>query len=165
MDWNDLPGRDLEAAELRALVERLAAGPELWRGLTVAGAGTRHFECVYRDQHLDVWMIAWDRQSDTGWHDHDTSSGAVRVVRGRLQESTPRMGGDPVVAEVGAGSTIIFGPDHIHRLTGVEPGTVSVHAYSPALWRMGQYTISDSGVLRRQSVSYAEELRPLAASA
>jgi hypothetical protein len=38
---------------------------------------------------------------------------------------------------------------------------VSVHAYSPPLWRMGQYAVSRSGVLRRQSVSYADELRPI----
>ena len=36
-----------------------------------------------------------------------------------------------------------------------------MHAYSPPLWRMGQYAVSDSGVLRRVSVSYADELRPL----
>jgi hypothetical protein len=36
-----------------------------------------------------------------------------------------------------------------------------VHAYSPPLWRMGQYAVSPYGVLRRTSVSYADELRPL----
>jgi hypothetical protein len=35
-----------------------------------------------------------------------------------------------------------------------------VHAYSPPLWRMGQYSVKE-GVLRRMSVSYADELRPL----
>ena len=54
-----------------------------------------------------------------------------------------------------------FGPDHIHRLTGRDAGSVSIHAYSPPLWRMGQYTVGANGVLRRQSVSYADELRPL----
>jgi hypothetical protein len=38
---------------------------------------------------------------------------------------------------------------------------VSIHAYSPPLWRLGQYSISPAGVMRRRSVSYAEELRPL----
>ena len=60
-----------------------------------------------------------------------------------------------------AGHAFAFGPDHIHRLNGAERGSVSVHAYSPPLWRMGQYAVSDSGVLRRVSVSYADELRPL----
>ena len=62
---------------------------------------------------------------------------------------------------VTAGSVYSFGPDHIHRLTGLEAGSVSVHAYSPPLWRMGQYSVSKEGVLRRTSVSYADELRPL----
>ena len=63
--------------------------------------------------------------------------------------------------EVGAGAVYSFGPDHIHRLTGRDPGSVSVHAYSPPLWRMGQYALGAGGVLRRRSVSYADELRPL----
>ena len=40
-----------------------------------------------------------------------------------------------------------------------------VHAYSPPLWRMGAYEVRADGELRRHSVSYAEELRPLAEAA
>jgi hypothetical protein len=40
---------------------------------------------------------------------------------------------------------------------------VTVHAYSPPLWRMGAYEVADSGELRRWSLSYAEELRPIGA--
>jgi hypothetical protein len=43
---------------------------------------------------------------------------------------------------------------------GGEPA-VTIHAYSPPLWRMGAYEVLASGVLRRWSLSYAEELRPL----
>ena len=35
-----------------------------------------------------------------------------------------------------------------------------MHAYSPPLWRMGQYRGDDDGTLKRGSVSYAAELRP-----
>jgi hypothetical protein len=38
---------------------------------------------------------------------------------------------------------------------------VSIHAYSPPLWRMGTYATGADGTLRRRSVSYAEELRPV----
>lgn len=62
---------------------------------------------------------------------------------------------------MGAGKVFSFGPDHIHRLDGAVHGSVSVHAYSPPLWRMGQYAVNDAGVLRRVSLSYADELRPL----
>ena len=47
---------------------------------------------------------------------------------------------------------------------GAEPA-VTLHAYSPPLWRMGAYEIAPTGELRRHSVSYAEELRPLAGRA
>ena len=57
------------------------------------------------------------------------------------------------------GIVFSLGPDHIHRLTGAVHGSVSVHAYSPPLWRMGQYSVGADGRLRRQSVSYADELR------
>jgi len=40
---------------------------------------------------------------------------------------------------------------------------VTLHVYSPPLWRMGAYVVEEGGALRRQSLSYAEELRPLAA--
>ncbi len=47
------------------------------------------------------------------------------------------------------------------RLNGAVHGSVSVHAYSPPLWRMGQYAVNDAGVLRRAPRSYADELRPI----
>jgi hypothetical protein len=66
---------------------------------------------------------------------------------------------------VPAGRSFSFGPDHIHRLTDEADQAVSLHAYSPPLWRLGQYTIDDDGVLRRISACYADELRPLDAPA
>ena len=54
-----------------------------------------------------------------------------------------------------------FGPDHIHRLNGAVHASISVHTYSPPLWRMGQYAVDEAGVLRRVSLSYADELRPI----
>ena len=123
------------------------------------------FVSLYRDDYVDVWLLCWTPQNDTGWHDHDISSGAVRVVQGALMESNPRIGGDPAVRVVPAGETFSFGPDHIHRLTGEEQHSVSIHAYSPPLWRLGQYAITHDGVMRRQSISYADELRPVGAAA
>jgi hypothetical protein len=55
-----------------------------------------------------------------------------------------------------------FGAADIHRVrhAGAEPA-ISLHAYSPPLWRMGAYEIAETGELRRHSLSYAEELKPL----
>lgn len=111
--------------------------------------------------YASLQLICWTKENDTGWHDHDVSSGAVAVVSGALLEHNLGVGADHVRTVVPEGKVLSFGPDHIHGLTGECDGSVSVHAYSPPLWRMGQYAVSDAGVLRRRSVSYADELRPL----
>jgi hypothetical protein len=159
--FDELPGRDLGQQELLELAASIAARPEFWRPHVLFDTTRRHYVSIYRDSHVDVWVLCWTPQSDTGWHDHDISSGSVAVVRGRLREHNLALGAPSVATEVRSGRVFSFGPDHIHRLTGVDAGSVSVHAYSPPLWRMGQYAVGPAGVLRRTSVSYADELRPL----
>jgi hypothetical protein len=109
---------------------------------------------------VDVWLLCWTPVNDTGWHDHDVSSGAVAVVAGELVENNLTLLSGGVDTVVDAGKAFCFGPEHIHRVNGAKPGSVSVHAYSPPLTRMGQYDVTDTGVLRRISVSYTDELRP-----
>ncbi|HYB30810.1 MAG TPA: cysteine dioxygenase family protein [Solirubrobacteraceae bacterium] len=163
MKWPSLPARNLDRGELQTLVDALANDPARWREFVTFSSPTRHFVSLHRDEYVDVWLLCWNRGDDTGWHDHDISSGAVRVVRGAVKESSPRMGGEPAVRVVPAGGSFSFGPEHIHRLAGGDEHAVSIHAYSPPLWRLGQYSIDADGVMRRESVSYADELRPLEA--
>jgi len=55
---------------------------------------------------------------------------------------------------------------HVHRMRqDSAEAAVSIHAYSPPLWRMGTYAVGPDGSLRRASISYAEELRPEPAAA
>ena len=161
MTLRDLPGRDLSPGELQELVVSLASDQGLWGEHVAFDADSRVYASLHRDAHVDVWLLCWTPENDTGWHDHDISSGAVAVVAGDLVENNLTLGGAPVETRVPAGQAFSFGPDHIHRLNGAVQGSVSIHAYSPPLWRMGQYAVNDAGVLRRVSVSYADELRPL----
>lgn len=156
-----LPSRALERPELLELVREIADTPALWRPHEPAGGHERHYACLHRDAQVDVWAIFWMPENDTGWHDHDISSGAIQVIRGTLVEHALRIGGDDLVRTYSAGHSFSFGPSHIHRVTCGEPASASIHAYSPPLWRLGQYAVSPDGVLHRQSVSYADELRPL----
>jgi len=158
---SSLPVRDLDQSELLELAASVAGQQELLAPHIAFSDDKRHYVSLHRDTHVDVWLLCWTPQNDTGWHDHDISSGAVAVTRGALTEHNLAIGAASVRTDMQAGSAFSFGPDHIHRLTGRDPGSVSVHAYSPPLWRMGQYTLGSSGVLRRRSVSYADELRPL----
>jgi hypothetical protein len=156
-----LPDRDLDAQELRALAADIAAHPEVWAHLVRFDDEDRAYASLHRDAHVDVWLLCWTARNDTGWHDHDVSSGAVAVVSGELAENNLTLAAGDVETRIPAGRAFCFGPDHIHRLAGAQDASVSVHAYSPPLTRMGQYAVTDAGVLRRVSVSYAEELRPL----
>lgn len=160
-----LPARDLDRGELLRLVRWVGDRPELWRPHVAFDDDERHFVCLHRDAHLDLWVLCWTPVNDTGWHDHDTSSGAVAVVDGSLLEQRLAVGSDDLRRRVDAGNAFDFSPEHIHRMSGLAAGSVSIHAYSPPLWRLGQYSVDASGALRRTSVSYAEELRPVDESA
>ena len=156
---DNLPGRDLGPHELRDLVASIAKDTDAWAHHVGFDDDRRVYALLHRDDHVDVWLLCWTPENDTGWHDHDVSSGAVAVVAGALVENNLTLTGG-VDARVGAGKAFCFGPEHIHRLNGAKPGSVSVHAYSPPLRRMGQYDVTETGVLRRRSVAYTDELRP-----
>lgn len=156
-----LPGRDLTQVELEELVASIAARPEEWADRVAFDAEERVYVSLHRDSHVDVWLLCWTPENDTGWHDHDVSAGAVAVVAGELIEANLTLLHGARETRVPAGKVYSFSPDHIHRLSGAVHGSVSVHAYSPPLWRMGQYAVNDAGVLRRISLSYADELRPV----
>ena len=157
-----MPNRDLDQAELEQLVQDLAAQPERWRHLVQHRPDERTYAELHRDEHVAIWLICWMDDHDTGYHDHDLSAGAVAVTAGAVREERLVLGGAPAARTANAGEAFTFGPADIHRVShvGGEPA-VTIHAYSPPLWRMGQYSISSSGVLRRHAVSYADELRPL----
>ncbi len=154
--------RDLDRAALRRLVGDLAARPDLWRSLVRIDAASRRFEQLWRDTHVDVWVISWMHGHDTGFHDHDVSQGAVAVVDGALVEERMVLGGAPLERRHPAGAVFDFDASHVHRMRQDSRGpAVSIHAYSPPLWRMGTYAVAPDGTLRRASISYAEELRPV----
>jgi predicted metal-dependent enzyme (double-stranded beta helix superfamily) len=154
-------GRPLEPEELVGVVEAVAGRRELWEAHLDPASTERTYAALHRDASVDVWAILWRPASDTGWHDHDVSGGAVHVVEGELQEHALRIGAPERRTAHSRGSSFSFGPSHIHRLTCAVPHAVSIHAYSPPLWRLGQYTVGADGALQRLSVSYADELRPL----
>lgn len=166
-DWlaRRLPaGRDLSLPELRALAEAIGAERPLWQALVRHDLPERHYSQLYHDVHVDVWLLCWTAEQDTGFHDHDRSAGAVFVCEGELAEDRFELS-DSVIKRVSvprrAGRSFAFDASHVHRVRHAgradRPAT-SLHVYSPALWRMGYYDTNPAGLLRRVSVTYAEEL-------
>ena len=153
-------GRDLVGAELAHLAGWLGERPELWRPHVRHQSDRRIFHRLVEHPHVTVWLICWMPGHDTGFHDHDGSAGAVTVMHGQVREERLRWAQEPVSAVFGAGELLEFGPADIHRIRhhGDEPA-VTLHAYSPALRRMGAYVADAHGRLLRRALDEDEELR------
>ena len=163
VSWVPRPrGRDLSGPELQAFVSELADRPELWIHLVKHDSSQRLYEELLSDDHVTAWLICWMDDQDTGFHDHDVSSGAVAVVSGAVREQRLTIDGPPRDRGFAAGQTFHFSPADIHRVrhAGTDPA-VTLHVYSPPLARMGAYVVDEQGVLARHPVSSSEELRPL----
>ena len=155
-------GRDLERDELVELATAIGKTPELWSSKVRHDPGERIYIQLYRDTHLDVWMICWLDDQKTGYHDHDLSSGAVYVCEGTLVEDRFHLGGEGfshASRERLAGEVFEFDAAYIHgvRHAGGPPAT-SIHCYSPPLWRMGYYEADAQGSLSRISMTYLDEI-------
>jgi hypothetical protein len=86
------------------------------------------------------------------------------VAQSAVVEDRLLLGRAPASRTFVRGEAFSVAASDIHRVRHGGGGpAVSIHAYSPPLWRMDAYEIRPGGELSRHSVSYAEELRPLAA--
>jgi predicted metal-dependent enzyme (double-stranded beta helix superfamily) len=155
-------GRDLTEPELITVATQIAARSELWTECVSHDPEHRTYEQLLRDGHLDIWLLCWSRDHDTGFHDHDLSAGAVAVAAGTVREERLALGrsvDQPIARMAEAGSSFSFGAADIHRVLHAGAGpAVTVHAYSPPLVRMGSYTVEPTGQLHRHAVSYEQEL-------
>jgi len=144
------------------MARELRSKRKLWEPLVHHTPDQRHYELLHHDESTMAWVISWMDDHDTGFHDHDLSAGAVAVARGQIREERLRVGAPPLSCVYSSGDVLDFEASEIHRISH-EPGdpAVTIHVYSPPLRRMGAYVVEPSGTLRRESLSYAEELRPL----
>ena len=154
----------MNSAELIDFAQGLATRPHLWSHLVEHDRAARCYSELLRNDDVAAWLICWMDEHDTGFSDHDVSAGAVAVVAGSVREDRLVLGAPPETRVVGPGGAFSFEASDIHRVrhAGATPA-VTLHAYSPPLWRMGTDEVQPEGRLLRHSVSYAEELRPLSA--
>jgi hypothetical protein len=150
----------LSPAELERFVAELVDAPERWEHAVRHASDVRVYEQIWDDGDVNVWVICWSEDQDTGFHDHDESSAAIAVISGQVREDRLRLGRPPSSRLLGPGSIFTVPSVAIHRVlhAGTVPA-VTLHAYSPPLVRTGAYRIAPDGELELESLSYEEELR------
>jgi hypothetical protein len=161
------PDHDLDRPALARLAIAIGQEETLWRPFVRHDAQERFYQQLYRDPSVDVWLICWVEGQGTGYHDHDRSAGAVYVCEGTLLEDFFQREADGWIREHTnvheAGGHFHFDAADIHGVRhGGGPPASSIHCYSPALWRMGHYEPDARGVMRRVSITYADELLGIA---
>lgn len=150
--------------DLRAIVEGLAAHPELWADEVVDAVEGRVCVNLARTDEVEVWLICWRDGHDTGFHDHDDAAAAIAVAAGAVRDERLSLGGPAL--SIRAGATFTVDPGGIHRVRhhGGEPA-VTIHAYSPPLGRMGTYVVAPDGRLLRLPQDGGTELQPATSTA
>jgi hypothetical protein len=121
-----------------ALARAYAERPDLWAHLVRHDPGCRTFELLRDDDEVTAWVICWSEDTDTGFHDHDGSAGAVAVVGGQVIEGRLRIAAPPSQRVAGTGDAFAFAATDIHRVrhAGGVPA-VTIHVYAPPLRRQG----------------------------
>jgi hypothetical protein len=123
-----------------------------------AGSGQAHdtrWWCrLELNDSYEVWLIAWDSDQSTTFHDHGPSSGAVKVISGSLIER--RLQRDTAMIserEIETGKVFAFGPDAVHDMHNADRGpSLSVHVYSPPLSTMTYFDVDNGIVTARDAV-------------
>ena len=117
----------IEPAAMLALAEQLAARSDLWDAFVRHDEQSRVYTRIHCDPVLDAWLICWSGTQDTGLHDHDLSSGAVRVVAGELAEDRLVLGAPGLVTSTHAAAQgFCFDSSRIHDVRNARVGRVGV---------------------------------------
>ena len=150
----------LSPHELERFIRELAAESERWQHLVHHADDVRVYEQIWEDEDVNAWVICWSEDQDTGFHDHDRSEAAIRVIEGHIREDRLLLGADPESRVIGPGHTVVVPAVAIHRVLHAGTGpAVTIHAYSPPLRQTGAYRVGPGGALERASVPYEQELR------
>lgn len=153
------PGAQYTPEELEAVVRAVAGRADLWRPLIVIDRDRRRYELLYEDDWVDIWVLSWMPGQRTGFHDHDRSGVGLCCAQGALDEGMLVLGASAEPVRLTPGTSRNGAGGYIHSVAHVEgEPAVSIHAYSPPLMVVGQYSQDDSGRLVRTPEHGRKEL-------
>jgi quercetin dioxygenase-like cupin family protein len=143
------PGVDRFSPDQLLRTARLFASDPDLPALVDADSAERRWVELDASPYLQIWLLAWPAESETGWHDHAESAGAFLTVSGTLLEQAYQ-GSRRTDQTLIAGEGRSFGPNHIHRVANVGASpALSVHLYTPRLTSTTRYAVTPAGLQPR----------------
>ena len=111
---------------------------------------------MYAGPAYQALVLCWRSGQRSPIHDHQSSSCAVKVLRGIATETQFARTGEGLVYAVGSrqlaeGHACATQDDDIHQMSNLQPpgcDLVTLHVYSPRLLTMNMYSILDAKVTR-----------------
>jgi predicted metal-dependent enzyme (double-stranded beta helix superfamily) len=139
-----------DVARLREVVSDAIQDRNAWEHLVRHEPDQRVCELLHLTDEVELWLVCWAEGHDTGFHDHDHSTGLIAVIDGAVREERLTVASSPISAVHPEGVSVTVPAGDIHRVSHVagEPA-ITLHAYSPPLERLGTYTVAEDGQLRR----------------
>jgi len=109
---------------------------------------------MYAGQSYQALVLCWQSGQRSPIHDHRGSSCAVKIISGIATETTFVTAANGMVYATGsrqlaAGDSCASQDADVHQMSNLQPeGTdlVTLHIYSPALYRMNMYSLVDAKV-------------------
>jgi predicted metal-dependent enzyme (double-stranded beta helix superfamily) len=139
------PERRRIEAHVAGVLDSLACRPNLalLADRLSAADGLRTWSRLVCTDEFDAWLIAWGSWSEVGAHDHGDSGGAIRVLRGALEEIYREAAPDAARDDgwrrrtLRPGRSIVIPPSRVHGVANpAARPAVSLHVYSPPLQQM-----------------------------
>lgn len=153
------PEGNLSTDQLAVLVQQIASTPALWEPLQIRDTTRRRYRLLYEDDRIDVWVLSWMPGQGTGFHDHDLSGVALICAQGMVVERQMQLPSGATRIEMEVGLTREGGPGYIHSVAyGHGDPAISIHAYSPPLMRVGQFSVDEEGIMYRRITHGRQEL-------
>ncbi|MGA2210074.1 MAG: rhodanese-like domain-containing protein [Acidimicrobiales bacterium] len=148
-------GTLLAPSALGRITAALAERRDLWSALVVEDVEQRWHLKLHQSLFFDVWLLGWQANQETDWHDHGGSAGSFAVAEGGLLEQFRRSGNRRLAArELTGGGSTSFGPTHVHNVRHSGTGaSLSIHAYSPPLVAMTYYELGAFGLTAKETLA------------
>src|SRR5262245_63528058 len=109
---------------------------------------------MYAGPSYQALVLCWKSGQRSPIHDQRGSSCAVKIISGVATETTFARAANGMIyasgsRQLAAGSSCASQDDDVHQMSNLQPeGTdlVTLHIYSPALFRMNMYSLVDAKV-------------------